>query len=159
MRKFHFLLFVLKQSYTCYHVICMAVPLTSDSHLPKNRVICFIESPLNMIKNAFYFTLKALFFLKILKFLSWLFAHVKIGKIGLISKLMTPQTCQQTIVIDIFLIISRSKGNQTMKFGQFIKYENRYILFKSYAENEAERLERTLLVFKKALYEVKASGV
>ena len=72
---------------------------------------------------------------------------------------MTPQTCQQTIVIDIFLIISRSKGNQTMKFGQFIKYENRYVLFKSYAENEAERLERTLLVFKKALYEVKASGV
>ena len=118
MQKFHFLLFVLKQSYTYYHVICMAVPITSDSHLPKNRVIWFIESPLNMIKNAFYFTLKALFFLKILKFLSWLFARVKIGKIGLISKLMTPQTCQQTIVIDIFLIISRSKGNQTMSSPQ-----------------------------------------
>ena len=30
-----------------------------------------------MIKNAFYFTLKALFVLKIFKFLSWLFDHVE----------------------------------------------------------------------------------
>ena len=29
-----------------------------------------------MMKNAFYFTLKALFVLKIFKFLSWLFGHV-----------------------------------------------------------------------------------
>ena len=32
-------------------------------------VICFIESPLKMLKNAFYFILKALFVLKIFKFL------------------------------------------------------------------------------------------
>ena len=31
---------------------------------------------LKMMKNAFYFTLKALFVLKIFKFLSWLFGHV-----------------------------------------------------------------------------------
>ena len=36
----------------------------------KNGVICFIESPLKMMKNAFYFILKALFVLKIFKFLS-----------------------------------------------------------------------------------------
>ena len=36
----------------------------------KNCVTCFIESPLKMMKNAFYFILKALFFLKISKFLS-----------------------------------------------------------------------------------------
>ena len=36
----------------------------------KNCVICFIESPLKMMKNAFYFILKALFVLKIFKFLS-----------------------------------------------------------------------------------------
>ena len=30
-----------------------------------------------MMKNAFYFTLKALFVLKIFKFLSWLFDHVE----------------------------------------------------------------------------------
>ena len=34
------------------------------------------ESPLKMMKNAFYFTSKALFVLKIFKFLSWLFGHV-----------------------------------------------------------------------------------
>ena len=42
----------------------------------KNCVICFIESPLKKMKNAFYFILKALFVLKIFKFLSWLFGYV-----------------------------------------------------------------------------------
>ena len=32
--------------------------------------------PLKMMKNAFYFTYKALFVLKIFKFLSWLFGDV-----------------------------------------------------------------------------------
>ena len=44
--------------------------LEPDSGLPKKIVICFIESPLKMIKNAFYFILKALFVLKMFKFLS-----------------------------------------------------------------------------------------
>ena len=34
------------------------------------------ESPLKMIKNAFYFTSKAFSILKIFKILSWLFGHV-----------------------------------------------------------------------------------
>ena len=34
------------------------------------------ENPLKLMKNAFYFTSKALFVLKIFKFLSWLFGHV-----------------------------------------------------------------------------------
>ena len=34
------------------------------------------ESPLKMMKNAFYFTSKAFFVLKMIKFLSWLFGHV-----------------------------------------------------------------------------------
>ena len=34
------------------------------------------EIPLQMIKDAFYFTSKAHFVLKIFKFLSWLFGHV-----------------------------------------------------------------------------------
>ena len=42
----------------------------------KSYVICFIESPLNIMKNDFYFILKVLFVLKISKFLSWLFGHV-----------------------------------------------------------------------------------
>ena len=40
------------------------------------RQFLAIESPLKMMKNAFYFTLKALFVLKIFKFLSWIFGHV-----------------------------------------------------------------------------------
>ena len=51
--------------------------LKSDSHLPKKIVICFIENPVKMIKNA-YFIFKALFVLKIFKFLSWLFDPVGI---------------------------------------------------------------------------------
>ena len=51
--------------------------LKSDSPLPKNIFfICFNDSP-SMMKNTFYFILKALFVLKIFKFLSWLFAHVE----------------------------------------------------------------------------------
>ena len=34
------------------------------------------ESPLKVMKNAFYFTLKGLFVLKIFKFLCWLFDHI-----------------------------------------------------------------------------------
>ena len=42
----------------------------------KTRVICFLENPLEITKNAFYFILEAPFVLRIFKFLSWLFAHV-----------------------------------------------------------------------------------
>ena len=51
--------------------------LKSDSHLPKFfKIICFNYNPSKMMKNAFYFILKAFFVLKIFKFLSWLFGHV-----------------------------------------------------------------------------------
>ena len=43
--------------------------LKSDSHLPKKFLfIYFNESPLKLMKNAFYFILKALFVLKKFKF-------------------------------------------------------------------------------------------
>ena len=35
------------------------------------------ESPLKVMKIVFYFTLKALFALKIFKFLSWLFGYIE----------------------------------------------------------------------------------
>ena len=45
--------------------------LKLNSHFPKkNFFICFNDSPSKMMKNAFYFILKALFLLKIFKFLS-----------------------------------------------------------------------------------------
>ena len=37
---------------------------------------CLTENPLKIMKNAFYFILKALFVLKIFKFLSRLFGHL-----------------------------------------------------------------------------------
>ena len=39
--------------------------------------VCFNESPLKMVKNGFYFILKALFVSKISKFLCWLFGRVE----------------------------------------------------------------------------------
>ena len=39
------------------------------------RQLLAIESPLKMTKNAFYFTSKAPLFIKIFKFLSWVFGH------------------------------------------------------------------------------------
>ena len=50
---------------------------TNYKLLSRLRQFLATESPLKMIKNAFYLTLKALFVLKITKFLSWLFAHVE----------------------------------------------------------------------------------
>ena len=48
----------------------------SDSHLPKKFFfVSFNDSTSKIMKNAFYFILKALFNLKIFKFLSWLFEY------------------------------------------------------------------------------------
>ena len=44
-----------------------------------------------------------------------------------IGKFMTSHPGKQTTVTHILLIISRSKGNQTMKLGQLIKYNLRNI--------------------------------
>ena len=85
------------------------------------------------MKNAFYFTLKALFFLKIFKFFLWLSDHVQnslIRKIMLISKFVTSQTGKQTIAIHILSNISRSKSDQTMKFGQLIEYNMKHFSWK-----------------------------
>ena len=47
------------------------------SSTSKKKFICLNHSPSKMMKNAFYFILKALFVLKIFKFLSWLFGHLE----------------------------------------------------------------------------------
>ena len=52
----------------------------------------------------------------------WLCIKRLDGKTMLISKFMTSKTGQQIIAIHILHNISRSKGNQTMEFGQLIKY-------------------------------------
>ena len=56
---------------------------TSKNHF----FIGFNESPLKIMKNAFYMILKALFILNIFKFLSWLFLFIskKTGKTVLLN--------------------------------------------------------------------------
>ena len=89
------------------------------------------------MKNAFYFILKASFDLKIFNCLSRLLCHVekwvdqrdkvdvKIHDLGRPGK--------NTIATHILPNISRSKDNQTMKFGQLIEYNMRNVfLEKSY---------------------------
>ena len=109
------------------------------------------ESTLIM-KNVFYFTLKALLILKIFKFLFWLFQSC-------IKMAWLERSCQflnlwchnlvnKTIVIQILPNISRSKGNQTIKFDQLIEYNMRNIFIeKSYTKCAAEIIPR--LLFKK----------
>ena len=90
-----------------------------------------------MLKNIFYFILKALFVLKTFYFLSQLFGHVRkmARKIGLTSKFMTSQPGLQTIAIQILPNISQSKGKQTMIFGQLIEYNKKNIFLKKLCEN------------------------
>ena len=112
----------------------------SDSHLLKKFVlfaskkcfICFNERPLKMMENVFYFFLKALFILKIFKFLSQFFGHIE--KIGLIRNKVNFKIYDVTTWltnnynIQILPNISRSKEKKTMKFGQLIEYNKRNIV-------------------------------
>ena len=62
-----------------------------------------------------------------------------IRKIRLITKFMTSQPGKQTIAIHILPYVSRSKDNQTVKFGQLIKHNMRNIfLVKSYPKCSGE---------------------
>ena len=73
---------------------------------------------------------------------------------------MTSQPSLQTIVIHTLPNISESKGKQTIKFGQLIEYNKRniflHILHRKWSK---ENSSRPFFVFKKAYYEVKASGL
>ena len=58
-----------------------------------------------------------------------------VRKLKLILKLIASQDRKQTIEMHILHDISRSKGNQTMKFSQVIKYNMRNsFLEKSYSK-------------------------
>ena len=68
-----------------------------------------------------------------------------IRKIRLILKFVTSQRGQETITIHKLPNISRSKGNQTMKFGQLIEYNVRNIFVeKSYTKCAGETIPRPL---------------
>ena len=60
-------------------IICYTIEIvqTIKGALSGLRQFLAIQNTLKMLKNAFYFTLKALFVLKIFKLLSWLVGHVE----------------------------------------------------------------------------------
>ena len=74
-----------KFSFRGFFFICQKYGKTRKNYMlkvglspsKKNFFICFNDSPSKMMKNAFYFILKALFVLRIFKFLSWHFRHVE----------------------------------------------------------------------------------
>ena len=94
------------------------------------------ESPLKMIKNAFYFISKALFVLKIFKFLFWLFGHV--------AKLLDKKDKVNFKFYDITICLSNSCNThivqylekyQKMKCSQLIECNMGNIFFeKSYTK-------------------------
>ena len=96
------------------------------------------ESPLKWWKMLFISPWKLFSFLKYLNFCFDFLVVWKNGlirKINLISKFVTSQSGYQTIAIHMLTNISRSKGNQAMKFGQLIEHNMKNIfLKKSYAK-------------------------
>ena len=57
------------------------------------------------------------------------------------------------------LIISRSKGNEGIKFGQLIEYKKYFFYQKSRTKLARETSSKPLFVFLKASYEIKANGL
>ena len=103
-----------------------------------------------MMKNTFYFVLKAVFVLNTFNFYQNFCSCRKtslIRKITLISKFMTPQPGQQTITIHILPNISRSKSNPTMKFGNLIEYNKRNVYVQKLCQNMQRRLVLDLFFF------------
>ena len=75
----------------------------------------------NVMKNVFYYSLKAPFVVKMFKFLSLTFWSCRknclIRKIMLMSKFVTSQPDLQTITIYMLPNISRSKGHHTINLA------------------------------------------
>ena len=73
--------FLIKNTFICWTRLKTAKPSATAKQLIKGalsglRQFLATEVSLKMVKNTFYFTSKALFVLKIFKFLSWLFGQV-----------------------------------------------------------------------------------
>ena len=127
-------------------------PLMSDSHLPKKVCfICFIDSPLKIMENAFYFILKKLYLLsRYLNLCHDFFVMLKkwLDQKGKVNFKIHDVTIWLTITIHILPNISRSKDNQTMKIGQLTEYIKKTIfLQKLCREQGRETSSRLLFVF------------
>ena len=96
-----------------------------------------------MMKNAFYFILKAHFVLRMFKVLSSFFGHVRKGvdkKAKANFKIYDVADWQANSYNTYIVQHLKSKGNQTMKFGQLIEYDMRSVLHKNHTESKVGRL-------------------
>ena len=138
--------------------MCDVKVFRSDSHLPKKKgFICFNANPLKMMKNVFYFIIKALFVLKIFKFLSYSFVMFKKPrdqKDKVNFKIYDDTACSINYYKTHCPVSQEIKGNQVMKITREIFF------FAYHAQNEPRKLVPDLfLFFLKNLFEVKASGL
>ena len=115
-----------------------------------------------MMKNAFYFILKLISCLSYLDFILNFWSCRKNGlirKTRLVSKFIDPQLGKQIITIHILPNTSRSKD----RLWNLVNLKNitrESIFSRNHAENTTGRLVPDyFLFFKKALYEVKESGL
>ena len=71
---------------------------------------------------------------------------------------MTSENGTQKVKINVLPDISKSKDNQTMKFGQLKEYSMKNIFFQKSCRNYVARIlvSDLFLFFKRALYEEKA---
>ena len=98
------------------------------------------------MKKVFYFALKNLFVLKILKILPYFLGSVEnilIRKLRLILKSMTSQNGKQAFTIQTLLNVSRSKGSQIRKFGQLKEHNERIFFF--FLENRTQKVVEKLV--------------
>ena len=100
--------------------IWSSIPKNVSSALSGMRRFSAAENPSKMMKNTFYFTSKALFVLKIFKFLSWLFGYVskRLDEKGMINFKIYDVTAWLTNNCDTYIVQDlENKSNQTTKFG------------------------------------------
>ena len=99
--------------------------------------------------TVFYFILKAPFVLKIFCLCR---KNGLIRKIKFISKLMTSHHGRQAITIHILPNILRSKGNQTIKFGQLVEYNKGNAFLQKSCRNWCKETSSWPFCFLKKLY-------
>ena len=102
------------------------------------------ESPLKIMKNAFYVTLKILFVLKVLKCLSLLFDHVgkRLDWKDKVNFKIDEIVAWLTNNYNAHIAQYFKKRNQTIAFGQLIKYNRNIFLVKSYTQCGRETIPR-----------------
>ena len=101
-----------------------------------------------MMKNAFYFTLKTILFVKIFRFFTWLFEKWLDKEAKVNFEIYDFTDWEKIIIIHELPSISRSKDNQAMKFGQLIKLREIFFL-QNHVKNETGRLIPDLFLFLK----------